>query len=330
MVAGGETTTATVCVTGAGGFIASWLVQRLLSTGRYVVHGAVRNPSDPKHAHLLTLGGAGERLRLFAADMLDPAAVAAAVAGCDGVFHVASPVPTSKPADPEREVVDAAVAGTRNVLAACRDAGVRRVVFVSSVAAVAVNPKCPAGVDLDEEWWSDADFCRTIKGWYFLSKTLAERAAFAYAEETGLDVVRVCLSWVLGPLLQSTVNNSSLTLIDYLRGGGGGGDTAAAAEDKVKNVVDVRDVAEALVLAYEAPAAKGRYICRAYPMSMAEIVDTIKRFHPNHSYPTNFVKVQDERMFTSKKLQALGWKHRTADETFKDIVESYKAAGILS
>ncbi|CAL5053827.1 unnamed protein product [Urochloa decumbens] len=329
MVAGaaaaGETAAmSTVCVTGAGGFIASWLVHRLLSTGRYVVHGAVRDPSDPKHAHLKALGGAGERLRLFAADMLDPAAVAAAVAGCDGVFHVASPVPTSKPADPEREVVAPAVAGTRNVLAACRDAGVRRVVFVSSVAAVAVNPKCPAGIDLDEEWWSDEDFCRTIKGWYFLSKTLAERAALAYAEETGLDVVSVCPSWVLGPLLQSTVNNSSLTLIDYLRGGG---DTA---DDKVKNVVDVRDVADALVLAYEAPAAKGRYICRAYPMSMAEIVDTIRRFHPNHTYPTNFVKVQDERMFTSKKLQALGWKYRTAEETFKDIVESYKAAGILN
>ncbi|CAN6177501.1 unnamed protein product [Urochloa humidicola] len=327
MVAGGEKTMSTVCVTGAGGFIASWLVQRLLSTGRYVVHGAVRDPNHPKHAHLMSLGGAGGgRLRLFAADMLDPASVAAAVAGCDGVFHVASPVPTSKPKDPERELVDAAVAGTRNVLAACRDAGVRRVIVVSSVAAVAVNPKCPDGIDLDEEWWSDEDFCRTIKGWYFLSKTRAERAAFEYAEETGLDVVSVCPSWVLGPLLQPTVNNSSLTLIDYLNGGGGD----KAADDKVKNVVDVRDVAEALVLAYEALEAKGRYICRAYPMSMAEIVDTIKGFHPNHTYPTNFVKVPDERMFTSKKLQALGWTYRTAEETFKDIVESYKAAGILN
>jgi nucleoside-diphosphate-sugar epimerase len=56
------------------------------------------------------------------------------------------------------------------------------------------------------------------QGWYFLSKTLAERAAFAYAKETGLDVVSVCPSWCLGPLLQPTVNNSSLTLIDYLKG----------------------------------------------------------------------------------------------------------------
>lgn len=90
----------------------------------------------------------------------------------------------------------------------------------------------------------------------------------------------VCPSWVLGPLLQHTVNNSSLTLINYLRG------DSDTADDKVKNIVDVRDVAEALVLVYETPAASGRYICRAYPMSMAEILDTIKLFQPNHSYPT--------------------------------------------
>ena len=118
---------------------------------------------DPKHAHLMALDGAVERLRLFKADMLDHASVAAAVAGCDGVFHVASPVPASKPADPELEVVAPAVDGTRNVLRACHDANVRRVVVVSSVAAIAVNPKCPNGIVLDEEWWSDEDFCRTIK-----------------------------------------------------------------------------------------------------------------------------------------------------------------------
>ena len=111
----------------------------------------------------MALDGAVERLRLFKADMLDYASVAAAVARCDGVFHVASPVPTSKPADPELEVVAPSVDGTRNVLRACHDANVRRVVVVSSVAAIAVNPKCPNGIVLDEEWWSDEDFCRTIK-----------------------------------------------------------------------------------------------------------------------------------------------------------------------
>jgi nucleoside-diphosphate-sugar epimerase len=57
-------------------------------------------------------------------------------------------------------------------------------------------------------------FCQN---WYCLSKTLAEREAIAYAEKTGLDVVTLCPSLVLGPLLQPTVNTSSLFLIKYLK-----------------------------------------------------------------------------------------------------------------
>jgi len=56
-------------------------------------------------------------------------------------------------------------------------------------------------------------------------------------------------------------------------------------DDKMKNVVDVRDVAEALVRVYETPEASGRYICRSYPMSMTEILDIIKSFYPKPSYP---------------------------------------------
>ncbi|KAG2635875.1 hypothetical protein PVAP13_2NG388500 [Panicum virgatum] len=72
-----------VCVTGAGGYIASWLVKLLLARG-YAVHATVRDPSDPKNAHLRQLEGASENLRLFRADVLDHGALAAAVAGCRG------------------------------------------------------------------------------------------------------------------------------------------------------------------------------------------------------------------------------------------------------
>ena len=56
---------------------------------------------DPKNAHLRRLEGAPESLLLFKADVLDRDALAAAVAGCEGVFHVASPVPADKVLDPE-------------------------------------------------------------------------------------------------------------------------------------------------------------------------------------------------------------------------------------
>lgn len=80
-----------VCVTGAGGYIASWIVKLLLERG-YTVRGTVRNPSDPKNNHLRELEGAKERLTLHSADLLDYEALCATIDGCDGVFHTASPM----------------------------------------------------------------------------------------------------------------------------------------------------------------------------------------------------------------------------------------------
>ncbi|TVU08210.1 hypothetical protein EJB05_41604 [Eragrostis curvula] len=323
---GGGKTMKTVCVTGAGGFVASWLVKLLLSRGDYVVHGTVRDPNDPKNAHLAALDGAGERLRLFKADVVGYASMAAAVAGCDGVFHVASPVPAANPANPDAEVLAPAVTGTRNVLMACEDANIRRVVVVSSTAAVFMNPEIPDGAVVDEDCWSDEDYCRTTQMWYCLSKTLAERAARAYAARTGMDVVTVCPPLVLGPLLQSTVNTSSLRLLTCLKG--------ETVEEKTRNVVDVRDVADALVLTYETPAASGRrFICSAYSMKMSEMLGIINSLRPDLKldYPTKkFVQGEDEKVVSSKRLQALGWKLRTVEETLRDTVASYEAAGILN
>ncbi|EEE66038.1 hypothetical protein OsJ_22016 [Oryza sativa Japonica Group] len=343
--AGRETTKnkkKTVCVTGAGGFVASWLVHRLLSSGDYVVHGTVRDPSDAKNGHLREMDyGAGERrLRLFKADVLDRASVAAAVAGCAGVFHVASPVPASKPHNPEitletkpgrnAEVLAPAVAGTRNVVEASHEAGVRRVVVVSSAAAVILNPAFPRDAVLDEDAWSDEHYCRSIENWYCLSKTLAEREAWRFAADNAaaMDVVTVCPPLILGPLLQSTVNTSSSILINLIKGGGGDDEEKAATTDKRRNVVDVRDVAAALILTYENPAASGRYICSAYDIKVSEMVDIVRRFFPDINYP-KFVGGEDERILSSKKLQKLGWKFRTVEECLRDSVQSYKAAGIL-
>ena len=78
-----------VCVTGAGGFIASWIVRGLLERG-YTVHGSVRDPAR-SGVHIKALPGAAERLQLFPADLLTPGSFRDAISGCSAVIHTASP-----------------------------------------------------------------------------------------------------------------------------------------------------------------------------------------------------------------------------------------------
>ncbi|KAE8766205.1 Dihydroflavonol-4-reductase [Hordeum vulgare] len=136
----------TVCVTGAGGFIASWLVKLLLEKG-YAVHGTVRNPDDvARNAHLRGLEGAAERLTLFRVDLLDKESLVAAFRGCQGVFHTACPVTD----DPEK-MIEPAVSGTRNVInAAAEVGGIRRVVMTSSIGAVYMDPRRSPDEEADE------------------------------------------------------------------------------------------------------------------------------------------------------------------------------------
>ncbi|XP_022724185.1 cinnamoyl-CoA reductase 1-like isoform X2 [Durio zibethinus] len=170
----------TVCITGAGGFIASWMVKLLLEKG-YTVKGTVRNPE--------------------------------AIIGCDGVFHTASPVTD----DPE-QMVEPAVNGTKNLIMAAAEAKVRRVVFTSSIGAVYMDPNRSPDVVVDESCWSDLEFCKNTKNWYCYGKAVAEQAAWETAKEKGVDLVVIAPVLVLGPLLQSTVNASIVHILKYLTG----------------------------------------------------------------------------------------------------------------
>lgn len=144
------------------------------------------------------------------------------------------------------ELVEPAVNGTLNVLKACSEAKVGRVVVVSSVAAVLMKPNWPKDQVIDETCWSDKEYCRETnviywgiqfnihfykfvqwwtwfpdlcrQNWYCFSKTVAEAEAWEYAKKSGLNMVTVCPSLVLGPMLQHTANASSLALMKLLKG----------------------------------------------------------------------------------------------------------------
>ncbi|GAV65827.1 Epimerase domain-containing protein [Cephalotus follicularis] len=311
-----------VCVTGAGGYVASWLIKLLLSKG-YTVHGTVRNPGDEKNAHLYKLEKASDNLKLFKAELLDYESLYSAIKGCSGVFHVASPLPTGPVQNPQVEIIEPAVKGTLNVLKACVEAKVKRVIVVSSGTAVFMNPSWPKDRVKDETCWSDKEFQKKVKHWYGLSKTEAESEALEFGKTSELDVVTVCPVLVFGPMLQHTMNASSMHLMRQLKEGD------EPRENKLQKVVDVRDVAEALVLVYEKPEAEGRYICSSFCIRAKDLVDKLKSIYPNYNYPKSFIDAEDEPKMTSQKLQKLGWSYRPLEETLVDSVESFKAAGRL-
>ncbi|KAL8500850.1 hypothetical protein ACS0TY_020437 [Phlomoides rotata] len=266
-----------VCVTGGSGYIASWLVKLLLLRG-YTVKATVRDLRDPRRvAHLKALEGAEERLQLFEANLIEDGSFDSVVDGCDGVFHTASPV-LFEVTDPQAELIKPAVEGTLNVLRSCSKVpSLRRVVVTSSIAAVTMNrnPKGP-DVVVDETWFSDPAFCEENKMWYPLAKTLAEQAAWKFAEKKGIDLVVMHPGFVLGPLLQSTLNFSSGLLLEVVKG---------------KEVfpsfrfVDVRDVVYAHIMAFENPSASGRYCLVGKSLSHSETMQVLHELYPSITGP---------------------------------------------
>ncbi|XP_020701984.1 tetraketide alpha-pyrone reductase 1-like [Dendrobium catenatum] len=154
---------------------------------------------------------------------------------------------------------------------------------------------------------------------------MAERAAFKYAQENGLDVITVCPSLTLGPLLQSDVNFSSLVLLSFLKGS-----QELIETYNCKYFVDVRDVAEALLLVYTKPDASGRYICSLNRIKFADLVDMVRNVYPSFNYPNNIPERNEGNDLSSEKLKKLGWKCRTLKETIADSIKYYQEVGLLT
>nr|GLL24938.1 cinnamoyl-CoA reductase 1-like [Ipomoea trifida] len=316
-----------VCVTGASGFIASWLVKLLLDRG-YTVHATVRSLNDPnKVAHLLALDHAKERLHLFEADLLDENSFDPAIKGCDGVFHTASPV-SFKPSATKEELVNPAVNGTLNVLGSCvRTPSVKRVVVTSSTASVMYkrNPLTPSDV-IDETWFSDKDFAEETKQWYILSKVLAEEASWKYAGENKIDIVSLHPGLCIGPLLQPTLNFSSEVILGTIKEG------LDFMSFPINIYVDVRDVAIAHIEALEVPSARGRYCLVAETMHSSQILKIVGQLYPALAIPEKYgadLPIVPTYKVSQDKAKSLGIKYTSIEVSLKDTIESLKEKSFL-
>ncbi|KAM7263823.1 hypothetical protein ACFE04_001506 [Oxalis oulophora] len=315
-----------VCVTGANGFIGSWLIKTLLQSGYTDIHCSIHPSTDPSHILTFLNTFPNANLSIFTAHVLDSDAIASAIHGCSGVFHLASPCTLETPEDVENELIKPAVQGTINVLEAAKKSNVRRVVVTSSIASLFPNPNWENGKVIDETSWSDTELCKSTKNWYSLSKTLAEKAAWEFAEKNGLDIVTIHPSSVFGSMLQPGLNSSSAVLPMTLEG------SQHTFEYHWVGHVDVRDVAKAQILLFESPAASGRYLCTNGVYQYAEFAQRLSKLFPE--YPIHRFTEDTQPGLVScndaaKRLIDLGLVFTPFDETIRIAVESLKAKGFL-
>jgi dihydroflavonol-4-reductase len=242
-----------VLVTGGTGFLGKRCVAELLERG-YDVRTTIRDPGreGPVRADLTAAGlDAGDRLEFALADLMSDDGWAAAVADCKYVLHVASPFPPEQPKDPNELIVPARD-GAKRALAAALDAGVERVVLTSSVAAIHADREDSEANPLNEDDWTNGDDPSKVP--YTRSKTLAERAAWALAEERGARdrLATVNPGAIIGPPLGSERSYSLQAIGRLLEG------DMPAIPRLGFSFVDVRDVADLHIRAMTDPAAAGR------------------------------------------------------------------------
>ena len=234
-----------ILVTGGTGYIAGVLIRQLLAAG-WAVHTTMRDlKREPALRQLLGVQAGDERLRCFAADLLHDAGWTDAAAGCGHMAQVASPLPVGVPRD-ANELIVPARDGALRALKAAREAGVRRVVMTSSVAAIAY------GHGPGEHRFTERDWTRLeVPGIpaYVQSKTVAERAArdWVAREGGGLEFCTVNPSVVLGPVASADYSASVVIVQSLLQG------RVPALPRIGFGIVDVRDVAELHWRALTAP-----------------------------------------------------------------------------
>ncbi|XP_059293169.1 dihydroflavonol 4-reductase [Lycium ferocissimum] len=319
----------TVCVTGAAGFIGSWLVMRLLERG-YNVHATVRDPENKKKVkHLLELPKADTNLTLWKADLTVEGSFDEAIQGCQGVFHVATPMDFESK-DPENEVIKPTVRGMLSIIESCVKANtVRRLVFTSSAGTLDVQEH--QKLFYDETSWSDLDFiyAKKMTGWmYFVSKILAEKAAMEEAKKNNIDFISIIPPLVVGPFITPTFPPSLITALSLITG-----NEAHYCIIKQGQYVHLDDLCEAHIFLYEHPKAEGRYICSSHHAIIYDVAKMVRQKWPDYYVPTEFKGIDKDLpiiSFSSKKLMDMGFQFKyTLEDMYKGAIETCRQKQLL-
>jgi nucleoside-diphosphate-sugar epimerase len=330
----------TVLVTGVRGFLGGHVTMQLLQQG-YRVRGTLRQLTSAPGV-ISRFQPFTENLDLIEADLEHDRGWAEAVSGCDYIIHTASPFPSGAVRD-ETGLIRTAREGTLRVLRAAHAGKAKRVVLTSSIAATNHGP---GRAPFSETDWTDTESKRATP--YYKSKTLAERAAWAFAEEHPLSLTVINPGLILGPLIGNDCG-TSIGLVRQMMSG------------KFRRlprygcaVADVRDVAVAHIRAMVEPRAAGqRFIVGGRVFWMKDIAKVLAQCFPDYrsrlptaELPNWFVRIlalvnpeaativhelgRDLRIDTSKAEDMLQWRARPEEETIRACGQSLIDKGLVT
>ena len=237
-----------IAVTGATGHIGNVLVRQLCAMGE-TVRAVVPPFESPSVLDDLPV-------ELVRGDVTSPGDMLRAFAGADTVFHLAGIIAIDESRREEMDRVN--VGGAANVLSACRACQVRRLVYVSSIHAF-IDP--PQHIEIDENTDIDPN---AVLGAYAVTKAKAARLVLA-AASTGMDIVIVHPTGVIGPH-DDLVSHTGQMIRDYLRGR-----YLRCFFRGAYDFVDVRDVAQGLILAWRQGKAGQNYILSGSRITIREL-----------------------------------------------------------
>jgi dihydroflavonol-4-reductase len=326
-----------IAVTGATGHIGNVLIRELVTRGQTIRALALQNDD----CHPL----AGLEVEIIRGDVTDLKSLESAFTGVDIVFHLAGIVTIMPSMNKILERVN--VGGVRNVATACRTCGVRRLIYTSSVHAIAEPPH---GTIIDESQSFDPD---RVLGDYARSKARATLLLLDEVRKGGLDAVICCPTGVIGPW-DYEISNIGQLILDFASG------QLKSYVRGAYDFVDVRDVARGLILASDKGQSGRHYIFSGAQVQVPELMKELERNigypAPTYEIPSTIARaagvlasvyyrlIRRKPVFTAYSIdvlrsnsqvssararEELGFTARPWQDSIRDQVEWFRAEGML-
>lgn len=332
----------TVLLTGANGFVAATILQKLLDRGDTVV-GTVRSESKTKYLREQHKAAVNSDKLKFAIveDITVPGAFDEVLSSYqfDAVLHTSSPFHYNI-TDIDKELLQPAIQGTTGILDSVHRVApsVKRVVLTSSFASVVDRSQGdrPGKVYTEADWnpTNREEGLKDVGSGYYASKLLAEQAAWDFMKEKNpsFTLTALCPPMVYGPPEQEVpsmakLNTSDLDIYGIFNGTDG-------PHYGVWIWVDVRDLSEAHVRAIDcAAAANQRYIISQGNFDPQMFIDYIWKHYPERAAAKGIDKRNTGKYYpdggnygvdTSKSVRDLGLKYTTVDEMLKDTLKKFE------